>query len=301
MTDHSLPPPGPDDTASLPPVRLRRPSPRPEPGRPVVAGDDGDQLRDAVMGNVMQSMFASDASRRWLGVLPPASELWRIGTDPYTGTTRVARHQLSIGCAGGLLAELMMQTRPDVVPGRPDRPLVATYAESDTGRPILAPDVGLYREDPPRDPLLYQVLDELIKDSRDSRRGLAEYIEYLAETAYLRVADRLTSDRFMTETSRRTWPTGRRQRIWTAVEPTSSLNAMNRIPRELRNHNPLSEADRILLGLIIAADLTGPIHHEYGRQIDWPDPADLALAGPLQQVVDATSYVVAAAARGHRR
>lgn len=231
---------------------------------------------------------------------PLADELFRAGTDPNTGKTRVDRYQLSIGCAGALLAELVLERRPHQTLGdRVQEPLLTTFRQEGTGRRVLAVH-RLYADAPPRDPLAYQVLSRIVADAQDTGRGrpVVEMVEYLAEEAYLRVGERLADAGLMVEDERRRGWRGVRRRIWLPAGPgTDSLNALIRLPIRLRAREPISEFDRVFLGLADAVHLRPAMRREVGERFPWPEPDELRLQDDLRAVVDATRTVVATVTR----
>lgn len=280
--------------------------PRPELGPDGQNGGDGQGGQD---GGVWRQALHDLADRvggpKAAQLRPLADELFRAGTDPHDGKTRVDRYQLSIGCAGGLLAELMLERRPHQTLGDPVRePLLTTFLDADSGRRVLRVHRRLYAEAPPRDPLAYQVLSKIVADMASTGRGrpVAEMVEYLADDAYLRVGERLADAGLMAEhEQRRTWRGGRR-RIWLPTGPrTDSINALIRLPGRLRARQPISEFDRVFLGLADAVNLAPAMRREAGERFPWPELDQLRLQDDLRAVVEATQTVVATATRTRHR
>ncbi|MEV0841581.1 GPP34 family phosphoprotein [Actinocatenispora sera] len=226
-------------------------------------------------------------------VRPIADELFRGATDAFTGATRINHRLVDIGCAAALVAELMLTWRDDPVHGR--QRLLRTFPAAETGTPVLAPDHRLYLEAPPRDPLCYRVLSEIVEDARDQRRPVVEFIEYLSDRAYRMVGERLAMARLMVEEQRRSGL--RRRQVFLDVEPTASVNALTRLPRKLRDREPVGEADRVLFGLYDAIGLMAVVRREFSDH--FPMPTDLRLTPDLQSVLDAASELQAVVTRRH--
>ena len=224
---------------------------------------------------------------------PIADELFRAATDPFSGGTRVNRVLVGIGCAAALVAELMLIRYEDPVQG-PQR-LLRTFGAAETGQPVLAPDHRMYQEAPPRDPLGYRVLSDIVEDARDQRRPVVEFVEYLSDRAYEMVGERLATARLVVEERRRIGL--RSRRVFVAVEPTASVNALTRLPRKLRDREPVGEADRVLLGLYDAIGLMGAARHEFSDE--FPVPRDLRLTADLAATVEAARELQAAVTRRH--
>ncbi|BCJ34391.1 hypothetical protein Athai_18940 [Actinocatenispora thailandica] len=226
-------------------------------------------------------------------VRPIADELFRGATDAFTGATRINHRLVGIGCAAALVAELMLTWRDDQVHGR--QRLLRTFPAAETGQPVLAPDHRLYLEAPPRDPLCYRVLSEIVEDARDQRRPVVEFVEYLSDRAYRMVGERLAMARLVVEEQRRSGL--RRRQVFLDVEPTASVNALTRLPRKLRDREPIGESDRVLFGLYDAIGLMAVVRREFSDH--FPMPSDLRLTPDLQSVLDAASALQAAVTRRH--
>jgi hypothetical protein len=226
--------------------------------------------------------------------------LFRCGTNPYNGRPYGSDHAMAVGCAGALLAELMLLTytprgETDALPCQ----VTTCVPEPDTGRPLLVvPTLEQARHVPVEDRLLRQVLTVLADDqqTRGEPRLVREVIVYLATTdpdAYTRVGRRMDAAGLMRAERHRG------EQAWVAVEFTASLNALMRLPRALDAHRELGEADRVLWGLLDALDLTHRARREFGRRFKLP--AELGLRADLQALIDTTRAVVASAARQPHR
>ncbi|GAA4215329.1 hypothetical protein GCM10022220_43660 [Actinocatenispora rupis] len=296
------------EAAHLPPSPHHRHRERVDPG-------------DAMRWSDGLSEFLSQQAVYQLG--PAGDQFFRLATDPYDGRTYKSRQATSIGCAGALLFELLHTAAH--VDGR-ERSLLVVAAGQD-GRMRAFPDARALRDKPPDDPLLHQLLAQLVDDTHDAARPVGprhrtvhEVVEWLAKDAYARVADRLVTKRTMVEGSRRPWPLGRAEQVWVVAQSndrTASINLMMRLPRVVHDAQAATLTDRFLLGLIDAIDLTDRVLHEYGdkprarrgrrRQPgvgsgwSWPTLADLRLPPAEEAVVLAVDHVRAAAARGYGR
>lgn len=308
-------PPRPHPPAAQPGYREEPPPPplpavvQPPPGDQWPSNDQwpgsrpgGGQPTDISPGDWSRGLPANPMPQpRVSEVRPVADELFRVGTDPYKGTTYGSRFVLSIGCAGGLIAELMLATEAvtDVTGVRQEQ-LLTCFPSRETGRMVLTPNHRVWEERPPRDPLQHKVLSQIVADTRRQRRPVVECVEYLAESAYLQVGERLELADLMESGERRTI-TGRRRRVWKAPSdlPTASINAMHRLPRAIAAGKKITVADRVLLGLIDATNLTRVVRREFGATFTWP--SDLRLPHDLQAVVDATRTVVGASINARHR
>jgi hypothetical protein len=281
--------------------RHERPIPGPVQQSHRVSGDPAFEQLPPVKID-MSMIGQSPEQRRLWGVRPAADELWRLGTDPYTGRTYCSRAMLSLGVAAALLAELMLMRSSESGITRQ----MLTCFSTEAGRPVLRVDYWEAKERPPRDPLLADVLADILEDARDTRRSVYEFSQYLAESAYEQVAKRLSTARIVTDVPPRRGLLGGRlfadtQRRWAAVDPSSSINAMLRLPRELRqvdddgNKRPIPVSDRVLLGLVDALDLTATLRRESAHR--FAVPSNLRLPDDLQLLIDTTRTAVAASAR----
>lgn len=246
------------------------------------------------------SSFEGAEAQRVYGIRPVADELFEAGTDPYSGTTHIDRYLLSVGIAGALLAELALVTYSPADGLTPDRPLLDVHGLGPDQRPTLVPNTRALDEAAPRDPLQFEILHQLSKlDAAD--RQVDTYVEYMSDEAYLRVGARLTIAGVMEESEiRRGWLRTGTRKVWTTVQdPTKSVQEMLRIPRKLRDREPLNGADRVLLGLFDAVGLHHAIRREFGDRFGIP--SDLRLPEHLRALVSITKSVVALKTRTHHR
>ena len=297
------PPPGDRDVPGArpyPPPRAGEP-PAPPPAEPSVPGrhtagepaDDQRRLWQQGAGKDLAESLARSAAQ----TRPIADELFRAGTSPDSGETLVHRHHLSIGCAGGLVAELMLAHRQ---PGQPAaEPLLTTVVDRVSGRRLLRVRRHLYDQAPPRDSLAHHVIDVIVADAEQTgARPVAEMLEYLAAEAYVWVGERLARAGLMVERQRRRGL--RTQRVWLPARyRTDSIHALMRLPSMLRLGEPISEADRVLLGLMDAVNLRSTMKREAGLSFPWP--ASLRLHADLNSVVDVTRTVVELTTRSRGR
>jgi hypothetical protein len=288
-------PPSPDPRVATDGVAQRPPSAPPSPSRRTVLRVPKDLPKGWSAG-----VISGHESDRVFGVRAVADELFQAGTDPYDGRTHKNRYLLSVGIAGALLAELALLDYSPADGLTPQRPLLDVHGLGPDQRPTLVPNARALDEAPPRDPLQYEILHHLSREAAQDRQ-VDRYIEYLADDAYMRVGRRLTIAGVMEESeTRRGWLRPGTRTVWTTVQDaTKSTQEMLRIPRMLRDHEPLSCADRVLLGLFDAVDLHGPIRREFGDAFD--ARPDLRLPEHLRALVSITKSVVALKTRTHHR
>ncbi|WP_434740725.1 GOLPH3/VPS74 family protein [Micromonospora sp. SH-82] len=202
-----------------------------------------------------------------------ADDFFFIAHTDY-GRPRLFGSALSHGLAAALLIELHSIDRITVAGGR----------------------VRVRDTTAPQDALLHTVLERL---SAEPGYSVREWLYYLADTAYERVAERMRyAGMLTTQVHRRWW------RTHTVHRPTDINQAawpFARLSQHLRQGRPLSGADRPLAGLVVHTQMSSTLLDGAGpAAYDRLRAAATGVAPPVRDLLADLDAVVGNAVLSHR-
>lgn len=162
-----------------------------------------------------------------------ADEFFLLAHDDMTGKPKLHLRVAGYGLAGALLGELILEGRITVRSGA----------------------VSVLNQHPPSDALAHLVLDQLVNESE--HRAVRVWLDYLGQNARDMVGDRLVRAgvvrRHEARRLLRAATTYRPVDINTAAWPVARLRGL------LDRAETIRLPDAVLLGLVVATDLTRPV------------------------------------------